>query len=66
MMKKKYEKPTLDVIEMDKSIMDPQVGSTGLSGYDALSKGNSHNLFMDDNDQAEDEKKNKYNLWSED
>lgn len=64
-MKKKYEKPTLEVIEMDKSIMDPQVGSTGLGGDSALSKGNSHNLFVDDTDQEEEETKNKYNLWSE-
>ena len=65
-MKKKYEKPTFVVIVMDKEIMNPEVGSNGESGYNALSKGNSHNLFMDNDESEDEENKYKYNLWSED
>lgn len=65
-MKKKYEKPTFVVIVMDKEIMDPVVGSNGLSGENALSKGNSHNLFMEEEEETDGENKQKYNLWSED
>ena len=64
-MKKKYEKPTFVVIAMDKEIMNPEVGSNGESGYNALSKGNSHNLFMEE-EETDGENKQKYNLWSED
>ena len=63
-MKKKYEKPTFVVIVMDKEIMDPVVGSYGLDGNDALSKGNSQNLFMEE-EETDGENKQKYNLWSE-
>ena len=65
-MKKKYEKPTFVVIVMDKEIMDPVVASKGLSGENALSKGNSHNLFMEEEEETDGENKQKYNLWSED
>ena len=65
-MKKKYEKPTFVVIAMDKEIMDPVVGSNGESGTNALSKGNSQNLFMENDESEDDENKYKYNLWSED
>ena len=65
-MKKKYEKPTFVVIAMDREIMGPVVGSNGLDGKDALSKGNSHNLFMDNDESEDDENKYKYNLWCED
>ena len=64
-MKKKYEKPTFVVIVMDKEIMNPEVGSNGYDGKDALSKGNSHNLFMEE-EETDGENKQKYNLWSED
>ena len=63
-MKKKYEKPTFVVIAMDKEIMDPVVGSNGESGTNALSKGNSQNLFMEE-EETDGENKQKYNLWSE-
>lgn len=63
-MKKKYEKPTFVVIVMDKEIMDPVVGSNGESGINALSKGNSQNLFMEE-EETDGENKQKYNLWSE-
>ncbi len=65
-MKKKYEKPTFVVIAMDKEIMGPVVGSNGESGINALSKGNSHNLFMEEEEETDGENKQKYNLWSED
>ena len=65
-MKKKYEKPTFVVIAMDREIMGPVVGSNGESGINALSKGNSHNLFMDNDESEDDENKYKYNLWCED
>lgn len=65
-MKKKYEKPTFVVIAMDREIMNPVVGSNGESGINALSKGNSQNLFMDNDESEDDENKYKYNLWSED
>ena len=45
--------------------MDPVVGSNGLDGKDALSKGNSHNLFMEEEEETDGENKQKYNLWSE-
>ena len=64
-MKKKYEKPTFVVIVMDKEIMGPVVGSNGESGINALSKGNSHNLFMEEEEETDGENKQKYNLWSE-
>ena len=64
-MKKKYEKPTFVVIAMDKEIMGPVVGSNGESGTNALSKGNSQNLFMEE-EETDGENKQKYNLWSED
>lgn len=64
-MKKKYEKPTFVVIAMDKEIMDPVVGSNGESGTNALSKGNSQNLFMEEEEETDGENKQKYNLWSE-
>lgn len=63
-MKKKYKKPTFVVIAMDKEIMGPVVGSNGLDGKDALSKGNSHNLFMEE-EETDGDNKQKYNLWSE-
>ena len=63
-MKKKYEKPTFVVIVMDKEIMDPVVGSNGESGINALSKGNSQNLFMEE-EETDGDNKQKYNLWSE-
>lgn len=63
-MKKKYEKPTFVVIAMDKEIMNPEVGSNGESGYNALSKGNSQNLFMEE-EETDGDNKQKYNLWSE-
>ena len=63
-MKKKYEKPTFVVIVMDKEIMDPVVGSNGYDGEKALSKGNSQNLFMEE-EETDGENKQKYNLWSE-
>ena len=65
-MKKKYEKPTFVVIAMDKEIMGPVVGSNGESGINALSKGNSQNLFMEEEEETDGENKQKYNLWSED
>ena len=65
-MKKKYEKPTFVVIAMNKEIMGPVVGSNGLDGKDALSKGNSQNLFMEEEEETDGENKQKYNLWSED
>lgn len=65
-MKKKYEKPTFVVIAMDREIMGPVVGSNGHDGENALSKGNSHNLFMDNDESEDEENKYKYNLWSED
>lgn len=64
-MKKKYEKPTFVVIAMDREIMGPVVGSNGESGINALSKGNSHNLFMEEEEETDGENKQKYNLWSE-
>ena len=64
-MKKKYEKPTFVVIAMDKEIMGPVVGSNGESGINALSKGNSRNLFMEE-EETDGDNKMKYNLWSED
>ena len=64
-MKKKYEKPTFVVIAMDKEIMNPEVGSNGESGINALSKGNSQNLFMEEEEETDGENKQKYNLWSE-
>ena len=63
-MKKKYEKPTFVVIAMDKEIMNPEVGSNGESGTNALSKGNTQNLFMEE-EETDGENKQKYNLWSE-
>ena len=51
-MKKKYEKPTFVVIVMDKEIMDPVVGSYGLDGKNALSKGNSHARCMESAEAA--------------
>ena len=63
-MKKKYEKPTFVVIAMDKEIMNPEVGSNGESGINALSKGNSQNLFMEE-EETDGDNKQKYNLWSE-
>ena len=65
-MKKKYEKPTFVVIAMDKEIMNPEVGSNGYDGEKALSKGNSQNLFMENDESEDDENEYKYNLWSED
>ena len=65
-MKKKYEKPTFVVIAMDREIMGPVVGSNGESGINALSKGNSQNLFMEEEEETDGENKQKYNLWSED
>lgn len=65
-MKKKYEKPTFVVIAMDREIMGPVVGSNGESGINALSKGNSQNLFMENDESEDEENKYKYNLWSED
>ena len=65
-MKKKYEKPTFVVIAMDKEIMNPEVGSNGYDGEKALSKGNSQNLFMDNDESEDEENEYKYNLWSED
>lgn len=65
-MKKKYEKPTFVVIAMDREIMGPVVASNGESGINALSKGNSHNLFMENDESEDEENKYKYNLWSED
>ena len=65
-MKKKYEKPTFVVIAMDREIMGPVVGSNGLDGKEARSKGNSHNLFMENDESEDEENKYKYNLWSED
>ena len=65
-MKKKYEKPTFVVIAMDKEIMNPEVGSNGYDGEKALSKGNSQNLFMENDESEDEENKYKYNLWSED
>ena len=64
-MKKKYEKPTFVVIAMDREIMGPVVGSNGESGINALSKGNSQNLFMEEEEETDGENKQKYNLWSE-
>ena len=63
-MKKKYEKPTFVVIAMDREIMGPVVGSNGESGINALSKGNSQNLFMEE-EETDGDNKMKYNLWSE-
>ena len=63
-MKKKYEKPTFVVIAMDKEIMNPEVGSNGHDGEKALSKGNSQNLFMEE-EETDGDNKQKYNLWSE-
>ena len=65
-MKKKYEKPTFVVIAMDREIMGPVVGSDGHDGENALCKGNSHNLFMENDESENEENKYKYNLWSED
>ena len=65
-MKKKYEKPTFVVIVMDKEIMNPEVGSNGYDGEKALSKGNSQNLFMENDESEDEENKYEYNLWSED
>ena len=64
-MKKKYEKPTFVVIAMDREIMGPVVGSNGYDGEKALSKGNSQNLFMEEEEETDGENKQKYNLWSE-
>ena len=63
-MKKKYEKPTFVVIAMDREIMGPVVASNGESGINALSKGNSQNLFMEE-EETDGDNKQKYNLWSE-
>ena len=63
-MKKKYEKPTFVVIAMDREIMGPVVRSNGESGINALSKGNSQNLFMEE-EETDGDNKMKYNLWSE-
>ena len=46
--------------------MGPVVGSNGESGINALSKGNSQNLFMEEEEETDGENKQKYNLWSED
>ena len=64
-MKKKYEKPTFVVIAMDKEIMGPVVGSNGESGINALSKGNSHNLFMEEEEETDGEHHQNNNLCSE-
>ncbi|MGM9713436.1 MAG: hypothetical protein ACI3Y5_04875 [Prevotella sp.] len=64
-MKKQYEKPTLSVIEMGKELLQIEVGSNGESGYNALSKGNN-NLFMDEEEETDNDNTHKYNLWSED
>ena len=64
-MKKKYEKPTFDVIEMDKELLGLVTGSNGES--EAWSKKNN-NLFEMDSDKEsdeEDEHGTNYNLWSE-
>ncbi|MGM9714172.1 MAG: hypothetical protein ACI3Y5_08695 [Prevotella sp.] len=65
MMKKKYEKPTLDVIEMDKELLGLVTASNGY--YDAWSKKNNNLFDMETDKEADEDEivKSKYDLWSE-
>lgn len=64
-MKKKYEKPTLEVIEMDKELLGLVTASNG--DYDAWSKKNNNLLDMETDQEADENEimKSKYDLWSE-